>query len=100
MHAALRSQKSPTVDAPGPNETMNVKLKLFNMIAMEKGEALFARGVGVTGPGLADFLSDHPTLLSKITSAVLTGKTVENKDLIMMLQKEKSLQLIIKKDNE
>jgi hypothetical protein len=99
MHAPLRSKGGANLD-PSQNGTVVVNVKLFNMIAMEKGEALLARGVGFRGADLADFLQNHPTLLATISSAKLAGGGIDVKDLVTKLQQKKGIRLIITKDNE
>jgi len=100
IHAALRSKSDETLDKFGQDETVTVKLKLFNMIAVEKGEALLAQGVGVTGSGLASFFADHPTLVASITHAVLAGRTVSNTKLVEALQDIDMINLQILKDDD
>jgi hypothetical protein len=100
VHAALRSKSAPAPGETGQNGTVAVKLKLFNMIATEKGEALLAQGVGVTGNGLAAFLSDHPTLFASITRTVIAGREVKNTDLIERLQNLNDIYLRVRQDDD
>ncbi len=100
IHAALRSKSAAVSGETDVNETISVRLKLFNMIAVEKGEALLAQGVGITGSTLADFFSDHPTLLEAIAKVHISEKPVNKTDLIQQLQKTDCLSLKIKRDDD
>jgi hypothetical protein len=97
MHAALRSAN---VQSPMPSEqpkTITVTLKLFNMIATEKGADILASGVGFTGAQFSDFLADHPTLITSITNAFLAGQALDRDDLMQRLHSLGDIRLIIRK---
>ncbi len=65
--AALRTQGSFTASNISPNKTTTVCLKLFNMIAQEKGEKILQRGGVFTGKSLKDFFLNRPSLLQSAT---------------------------------
>jgi hypothetical protein len=100
IHAALRSKAASSSGENGSKEMLTVKLKLFNMIATERGEALLAQGVGIAGDILAAFLTDHPTLLSSIVNVRISEKEVNSADLVQRLQKAGNIFLTIKKDDD
>jgi hypothetical protein len=98
MHAALRSA---SVQDPVPSEhpeTFSVTLKLFNMIAAEKGPGLLARGVGFTGTQLSDFFTDHPALLTSTTRAFIDGRKLDREELRQGLDTLDTIDLIIRTD--
>lgn len=100
-HAALRTTKTQTAGASSDKrETKTVKVKLFNVIATEKGERLLAQGVGFTGNQLADFLTGHPDLLTSITRTAVAGHDLAKDDLIERLQAAGTIHLIIKADHD
>ncbi|MDR3632062.1 MAG: hypothetical protein P4L42_17215 [Desulfocapsaceae bacterium] len=97
MHAALRSAKIPDFAAPSTqSRIIGVRLKLFNMVAAEKGEALFAAGVHCTGAGLLDFIAGHPAFLTSISRALFSGQELADSDLIKRLRTTDTIQLTIK----
>jgi hypothetical protein len=98
LHAALRSNGVSNLVPDGHKETVNVRLKLFNMIAQEKGADLLARGVGYTGAQLVHFFTDNPTLLSNVTQFFLSGQELNWDNLLKRLDRLDDIHLIIRKD--
>lgn len=98
LHAALRSERVDNPVPIGHKETVTVTLKLFNMIAQERGTDLLAQGVGCTGAQLANFFTDNPSLAFNITQSFLAGRKVTREDLIKCLDRLDAIHLIIKKD--
>jgi hypothetical protein len=98
LHAALRSDCADNLVPIGHDETVTVTLKLFNMIAREKGTDLLAQGVGCTGAQMAHFFTDNPMLVSTITQSFLAGREVAREDLMKYLDRLDAIRLIIKKD--
>jgi len=99
MHAALRSQNDHSTMPSEQPETVTVTLKLFNMIAAEKGAGILAQGVGFTGAQLADFFADHPALPATITHAFLAGQSLDRDDLMQRLDRLDKIHLIVRTDN-
>lgn len=100
IHAALRSKGSFAQGGSDRPAKKTVKLKLFNMIATEKGEALLAAGVSFTGSALADFFLEHRTLFDSITQAELNGQPVEPEDLVHRLPEFGNIHLRIRKGHD
>lgn len=98
LHAALRSERVDNPVPIGHKETVTVTLKLFNMIAQERGTDLLAQGVGCTGAQLANFFTDNSSLAFNITQSFLAGRKVTREDLIKCLDRLDAIHLIIKKD--
>lgn len=66
--AALRTQGRVTDSNMSPNATTTVCLKLFNIIAQEKGEMILRRGGFFTGKSLQNFFHNRPSLLQSATT--------------------------------
>ena len=99
MHAALRSASVHNPTPSGQSETVAVTLKLFNMIAEEKGAGILAQGVDFTGTQLSDFFADHPALVSSVTHAFLAGEAIDRDDLIQRVRRLGNIHLIINTDD-
>ena len=99
MHAALRSGGVQQSLPSGQSEIHTVILKLFNMIAAERGPGLLAQGVGFTGAQLSDFFTDHPALLTSIKHVFLDGQELDREDMRQGLDKLNTIHLIIRTDN-
>lgn len=76
MCAALRTRPSQAAQMESEEETM-VHLKLFNMIAQEKGAGILAMGGYFTGENLHEFLGRRPSLLQSISSIELDRQPVQ-----------------------
>ncbi len=76
LFATLRTQSYTKKAAEKSNEKVQVSLKLFNKIAIEKGEPLLRKGFFYPGKNLLDFFSVRPFLVDKITAIHLSGKKV------------------------
>ncbi len=99
LYAALRSDGVDNPAAPdGHPATVTVTLKLFNMIAQERGAGLLAQGVIYTGAQLARFFTDNPILVSNITQSFLAGQELDRDDLLKCLNTLETIYLIIRKD--
>jgi hypothetical protein len=98
LHAALRSDAVGNPVPDGHAETVTVTLKLFNMIAQEKGADLLAQGVCCTGAQLVHFFTERPTLVSNVTHFFLAGQEIDWADLQKRLDRLDDIHLIIRKD--
>jgi hypothetical protein len=97
MHAALRSARTQDPLPTKQEETITVTLKLFNMIAREKGAEILANGVGFTGAQLSAFFTDHPALVASIIHACLDGRAIDREELVQRLHKLDDIHLIVGK---
>lgn len=68
LHAALRTKSADSTQVKQEASNINVSLKMFNVIARERGAELFQGGVSISGTIICDFLKDRPSLLSHIHS--------------------------------
>ncbi len=76
LYAALRNKKDNNISSTTTLEKIDVRLKLFNMIALEKGPDLLKKGGVFVGSALLDFFSNRQSLLEDIHSIYLGDKTV------------------------
>lgn len=68
LHAALRTSSTKDVITDQSGEKILVCLKLFNMIATEKGPGILEKGGIFTGSNLLDFFHQRPSLKQNIES--------------------------------
>ncbi len=66
MHAALRAANTSYTEADQTVVNVTVTLKLFNMIAIEKGIELLQNGITVYSDVVRNFLHDRPSLFKSI----------------------------------
>jgi hypothetical protein len=97
-HAALRTQVA--TDSSRQYGIAQVRLKLFNMIAEERGETLLAAGVDSTGAELLDFFSYNQPLLHSITRILFGGEELGCDEMIQRLKTTADIHLTIAKDTE
>jgi hypothetical protein len=76
-HAALRTKAVVKLEGK-PGESVDVRIKLFNVIALERGPELFAHGVQIRTADLVSFLALRPSLLEAFGNIYLTGKALSN----------------------
>ncbi len=77
FHKALRSEtqnKQPLTQVTKPQA---VTLKLFNVIALDRGKDLFTMGVCLPTGILSSFFSKRPALLQGILMILLDGKDID-----------------------
>ena len=86
--AALRTQGSHNDPSISPNTTTTVCLKLFNMIAQEKGEKILQRGGLFTGKSLQDFFHNRPSLLQSATTLQFDSLEITPTALLSHLQED------------
>ncbi len=73
-----------------------VQVKLFNVIAVEKGGELLAEGVVMNRDDLLSFLELRPTLSGSVKAALLNGKPVSPMELGTCLEPHSKILLICK----
>ncbi|MCB2181603.1 MAG: hypothetical protein KQH63_06240 [Desulfobulbaceae bacterium] len=87
FHTALRTMPLRETDESAPcEEKISVTLKLFNMVAVERGQDLFAHGCLLRSSGLLKFISKRPQLLSEVLQCDCDDKPVTSSDLQHVLQ--------------
>lgn len=97
VHAPLRSQVS-VADSSSPdegNEPGLVRIKLFGIVAKERGAEILNGGARMNSKKLAAFFRNRPELLAKIISAQLADQQVEIQSLAETLSSMPELNLTI-----
>ena len=95
FHAALRSDtKSPKTLTNG-QKNLIVTLKLFNTIALDRGEQLFHAGVCISTAALSAFLLRRPDLLQEIKRIQLNGNDIGKAAMLQTIALQAKIQLKI-----
>ena len=76
-----------------------VQVKLFNVIAVEKGKELLAEGVVLNSKDLLSFLRLRPTLVNAMHDTTLNSEPIRPQDLLQHLQHYHKIFLICNSDN-
>lgn len=89
-HAALR--KNTTV-APinTSGKTVRVKVKLFNVIAIERGPELMMQGLKLRTADLISFLELRPSLIEAINNPIFDGIPIALTDLTNILARQDTI---------
>lgn len=97
VHASLRTTTAGALSSQDAPETpITIRLKLFNMIAMDKGEQLFSDSCVVSAKSLNQFLSYRPPLLAARQNVVVDGTVLDTEKLQDFLQTESMIALTIR----
>lgn len=88
LYAALRSVAKDRKKSYQEEREIDIRLKLFNMIALEKGPALLQQGGVFNGEVLAGFLQGNEILIDQILSIEAGGGTVAAADFAGFLQQQ------------
>lgn len=86
LYAALRSVANDQGKSSREEREIDIRLKLFNMIALEKGPALLQHGGVFNGEVLAGFLHRNEILVDQILSIEADGNTVAAANFVGFLQ--------------
>lgn len=76
-----------------------VQVKLFNVIAVEKGRELLAEGVVLNSQDLLSFLRLRPTLVKAMNETTLNSEPTRPQELLDHLQQYHKIFLICKSDD-
>ena len=93
--AALRTRSDTVRTNNESNHKLFILLKLFNVIAVEKGGGLLQSGGIFKGEALLSFFKQRQTLLESIISFHIDGKNKDVKDLLSSLSSKKQYYLKI-----
>lgn len=91
MHAALRAQSADSNLQSKNKDSILVTLKLFNMIAVERGIALLERGLSIPCEAVRNFLHDRPSLFKHIYGIVMGREIIYPDMLLASLQCDHSV---------
>lgn len=95
LHAALRTTTKETISQTSTGGTISVCLKLFNMIAREKGPAILRRGGNFSGNCLHDFFCQRPSLLQNITHFSMEGSSMTVESFLTAISSKQHYHLTI-----
>ncbi len=94
VHAALRTAPI-TKEAESAEKTIQVRLKLFNMIALEKGAQLLHEGCVMKASTVQYFFSYRKHLLKQIAEIRVNGDLISFEDLHLLLNRKDTILLTI-----
>ncbi len=100
LHAALRTKSAKKQFVEKSNNQILVTLKLFNMIAQERGVDLLKNGVHIPGSTITKFLFERPSLLGQINKISLDGKTLYPDNLLGEINQDQPINLTIVINND
>lgn len=96
-HAPLRTETAGELSGTNTNNhPIKVRLKLFNMIAVERGIEILADGCIIMASALGKFLTYRPPLLAAIKEITMNDKNIDPHTLTSLLQSEKMIALTIR----
>ena len=95
FHAALRTNTESHIETGKEVEPTLVPLKLFNSIALERGEELLEMGVAIKTACLNGFLAKRAALLTKTVQIKLENEPVKKEKLAELLAETEKINLKI-----
>ena len=97
VHASLRTTTAGKLSsANAPESPVTIRLKLFNIIAKDRGEQLLSNGCVISAKSLQQFLGNRPPLLTAIQKTLLDDILVDTEKLQGLLPAETMIQLTIR----
>ncbi len=97
IHASLRTTADkPLSKSSAANNPITVRLKMFNMIAVEKGSHILSSGCTLAASSLAKFLDYRHTLSSQLKSLEVNGRNISLQELFPLLEKEDAIELTVR----
>lgn len=100
MHASLRTTKKIQHEKTETDGTTTVRLKLFNAIAKERGEALLGAGCLMMASTLEKFLAYHPPLIASMQNIDINGQTTDAPGLLKTLADSDKIRLTIQESRD
>jgi hypothetical protein len=100
IHASLRTGTAGKLsETKSTDQPIQVRLKLFNMIAVERGTQILDDGCTIAASALRKFLTYRPPLLAGIKEITTEGRTLDPQELTSLLQSEKMITLTIRSNH-
>ena len=101
LHASLRTTAEQVpLAAPQTDTPIKIRLKLFNMIAVEKGEEILDNGCTITASSLKKFLDYRHTLASQIKERQVNEETRTLQELFSLLENEDTIKLRVRTSHD
>ena len=95
-HASLRTETAGELSGASSNDgPIQIRLKLFNMIAVERGAQILDEGCVIMASTLGKFLAYRPPLLEAIQKITLDCVDIDRHTLTSLLQSEKMIKITI-----
>ncbi len=97
VHSSLRTETAAKLSQTAPSDqSIKIRLKLFNMIAREKGAQILDDGCMIMASALEKFLAYRPPLLAGIKEITINDRSTDPHVLTSLLQPEQMIQLTVK----
>ncbi len=100
IHAALRTGTAKQTASTSVQTTLTVRLKLFNVIAKERGKELLAKECFIQSDSLEKFLAYRPFLEQDIENIVIDGQETTMETLLETLSANKKIALTIRSSHD
>ncbi len=97
FHASLRTTSARILDGTATEQPVSIRLKLFNMIAKDRGVQILHQGCEVRAAALRKFLGYRSQLASHIGCAVTGQGSLDSGQLATFLNASHSIHLRIRK---
>ncbi len=96
-HASLRTETATqALQAEEESQSIRIRVKLFNVIAVERGAQILSHGCEIRAKHLAQFLAYRDTLLSEIRSIEIEDSYCDQQSFLSLLQREETISLNIR----
>ena len=100
VHASLRTATAKTLEAQTSGKTLTVRLKLFNIIAKERGVTLLDGGCVMQSASFDKFLSYRPPLAASIQHISIDNQETDMKRLRQTLAENTKIVLTINSSHD
>jgi hypothetical protein len=101
VHASLRTESAGELSGANTNgQPIRIRLKLFNMIAVERGIPILEDSCVIMASALEKFLAYRPPLLAAITKSTMNGAEITPHTLASHLQSEEMITLSIRSSHD
>lgn len=100
LHAALRTSSHQTMTPSFSGKKIIVRLKLFNMIAAEKGAGILHKGGVFNGSNLLEFFQQRPLLKQNIVHIELNTKNMATETVWAHLSSRLNYHVTIKSNKD
>jgi len=100
LHASLRTSTSTGKESPATvlKQAANVRIKLFNIIAKERGKDILSGGCFVKAAALLNFLQYRERVAAKIIYAESGKEKLKSRQLCDLLESQTDIHLFITKN--
>lgn len=100
IHASLRTVAGKDLHSTALKQAVNVRIKLFNITAKERGMDILSGGCFVKAADLLKFLQYRERVAARIIYAVSDKEKLNSSQLCSFLETQTNIHLFITKNNE